>query len=77
MSEEEEDPLVHIECPPDALDPTVPGSSTEVEVDAAESAGRRVTLEQGPAQAGPIRNPWFISSQHSDSSATTECLTQK
>ena len=45
VSEVEEDLLVHIECPPDVLDPAVAGSSTEVEV---EVAGRRVRLLLGP-----------------------------
>ena len=49
---------------PDVLDPAVAGSSTEVEVDVAESASRKVTWEEGPAHAGPIRSSWLISPRY-------------
>ena len=54
VSGEEEDLLVHIECPTDVPDPAVAGSGTEVEVDVADSVDRKVTWEEGPAPAGPI-----------------------
>ena len=29
-------------------------------MDVAESVDRKVTWEEGPAPAGPIRNPWLV-----------------
>ena len=64
VSEDEEELLIRVECSPGVSDPAVAGSSAVVEVVVEGKVDRKVTWEEGPAPAGPVKNPCLVSPRY-------------